>query len=92
MGLFDILERGNRKKDLFSIPCDYDGYNFVFKSNITNPSIYDEITKTLTNNKININSIEEYKKLTKNSDIDIFYEFYNNNEQQKDAMILITPE
>ena len=77
MGLFDILKRENRKKDLFSIPCDYDGYDFVFKSNITNPAIYDEITKLITNNKININSIEEYKKLTKNSDIDIFYEFYN---------------
>ena len=61
MGLFDIFKRNkefeNKKDDLFSIPCDYDGYDFVFKSNITNPSIYDEITKILTNDKISIKNI-----------------------------------
>ena len=81
MGLFDIFKRNkefeNKKDDLFSIPCDYDGYDFVFKSNITNPSIYDEITKILTNDKISIKNMKEYKDLTINSDIDVFYEFYD---------------
>lgn len=81
MGLFDIFKRnkgfGNKKDDLFSIPCDYDGYDFVFKSNITNPLIYDEITKILTNGKISIKNMEEYKNLTIHSDIDVFYEFYD---------------
>lgn len=81
MGLFDIFKRNkefeNKKDDLFSIPCDYDGYDFVFKSNITNPSIYDEITKILTNDKISIKNMEEYKNLTIHSDIDTFYEFYD---------------
>lgn len=81
MGLFDIFKRNkrieNKKEDLFSIPCDYNGYDFVFKSKITNPSIYDEITKILTNDKISIKSMKEYKNLTINSDIDEFYEFYD---------------
>ena len=81
MGLFDIFKRENklenRKKDLFSIACDYDGYDFVFKSNITNPVIYDEITRILTNDKMSIKSMEEYKNLTKNSVLDVFYEFYD---------------
>lgn len=81
MGLFDIFKREkkieNKKDDLFSIPCDYDGYDFVFKINITNPAIYDEITRILTNDKMSIKSMEEYKNLTKNSDLDVFYEFYD---------------
>lgn len=78
MGIFDIL-KGNKNNlvDLFAIPCDYDGYDFVFKSTITNPKIYEEITKVLTNDKLKINNLEEYKKLNKNSDMDIFYKFYD---------------
>jgi hypothetical protein len=41
MRLFDILKRKNKKADLFSITCNYDGYDFVFKNNITNPAIYE---------------------------------------------------
>ncbi len=77
MGIFNIFKKNNRKNDLFSIPCDYDGYDFIFKSNITNPEIYEEITKVLTNSKINVKNIEEYNKLKKDSDIDTFYEFYD---------------
>lgn len=81
MGLFDIFKRNKRierkKVDLFSIPCDYDGYDFIFRSKITDPSIYDEITKILTNDKISIKSMKEYKNLTINSDTDEFYEFYD---------------
>lgn len=81
MRLFDIFKKNkefeNKKDDLFSIPCDYDGYDFIFKRNITNPSIYDEITKILTNDKISIKNMKEYKDLTINSDIDVFYEFYD---------------
>lgn len=81
MGLFDIFKRNKRieskKDDLFSMPCDYDGYDFIFRSKITDPSIYDEITRILTNDKISIKSMKEYKNLTINSDVDEFYEFYN---------------
>ena len=81
MGLFDIFKRNKRikskKADLFSIQCDYDGYDFIFRSKITDPSIYDEITKILTNDKISIKSMKEYKNLTINSDTDEFYEFYD---------------
>lgn len=81
MGLFGAFKRNKRieskKTDLFSIPCDYDGYDFIFRSKITNPSIYNEITKILTNDKISIKSMKEYKNLTINSGIDEFYEFYD---------------
>lgn len=78
MKIFNILKgKKNNLVDLFEIPCDYDGYDFVFKSNITNPKIYEEITKVLTNDKLKINNLEEYKKLNKNSDMDTFYKFYD---------------
>ena len=78
MKILDILKgKKNNLVDLFEIPCDYDGYDFVFKSNITNPKIYEEITKVLTNDKLKINNLEEYKKLNKNSDMDTFYKFYD---------------
>lgn len=81
MGLFDVFKKNkrieNKKNDLFSIPCDYDGYDFIFKSKITNPSIYYEITKILTNDKISIKKMKEYNDLSINSDIDVFYRFYD---------------
>ena len=78
MGILGIFkEKKNNLEDLFEIPCDYDGYDFIFKSNITNPKIYEEITKVLTNSKLRINNLDEYKKLNKDSDMETFYEFYD---------------
>lgn len=80
MGLFDIFKQKNQydnKNDLFNIPCDYDGYDFIFKPNITNPNIYENITTIITNNKLSLNKMEEYNKLEKDSNINVFYEFYD---------------
>lgn len=77
MKIFNLFKKKNMKPNINTIPCNYDGYDFIFKSNITKPSIYDEVTKILTNDKISIKNMKEYKDLTINSDIDVFYEFYD---------------
>lgn len=61
--------------NLFENPCDYDRYNFAFKSNIKNPKKYEEMAKVLTSDKLENYNLEEYKKLSKCSDMDIFYLF-----------------
>lgn len=64
-------------EDLFSIPYDYDGYDFIFESGKTDPRLYEEINTIITNHKFDIKEIRNYKELKINSDNDLFNEFYD---------------
>lgn len=82
MGIFDIFKSKeknevSKKADIFSIPCDYDGYDISFEENYTNVELYKDINDIVTNGKIDINNIEEYEKLNVNSTEDVFLRFYD---------------
>lgn len=77
MKILNIFKNKNVKPNINTIPYDYDGYDIQFKSGITEPKLYQEINDLITNSKFNINSINEYKNLKKNSDEDEFFEFYD---------------
>lgn len=74
-----FLKKKNKEQDknIFSIPCDYDGYDIVFCSGVTDLSLYAEINDIITEKSFDINSIDLYKKLSKDSTIEEFYEFYD---------------
>lgn len=78
-------------RNIFLIPCDYDGYDFVFSSGITDVSLYAKINDIITEKGININNIDLYKNLSKNSTIEEFYEFYDKwiNENLKENNYII---
>lgn len=82
MGIFDKSKKDNNQKEenkfekLYSMACDYDGYDMVFLENFTNPGIYAQINNIITNGKAHMDAIDTYKDLTKNSNIDEFYTFY----------------
>lgn len=67
----------SEKEDLFSIPYDYDGYDFLFEVGKTDPKLYEEINDIVTNGKFNIREIKNYEVLKMNSDNDLFFEFYD---------------
>lgn len=72
-----ILNKKEIKNDIFSIPCDYDGYDLVFLSGITNPKLFKEFNAIITNNKLDISQLNEYKKLQIDSDKELFMDFYS---------------
>lgn len=82
MGIFDKFKKDNSKKEenkfekLYSIACDYDGYDMVFLENFTDPGIYAQINNIITNGKVCMDAIDTYKDLTKDSSTDDFYSFY----------------
>lgn len=80
MGLFNIFKskvKAPTKEDIFSIPCDYNGYDISFEENYTNVELYKEINDLVTNGKIDINNIEGYKELNTNSTKYDFLDFYD---------------
>ena len=78
MIFFDKFKKNvSDKMDIFDIPYDYDGYDIVYEKGKTDFKLYDEFNKILTNEKYDISTLNEYKKLSRESDMDDFYEFYN---------------
>lgn len=79
MGLFDTFKRKNKilKKELLDLPCDYDGYDVVFKNGITNPELYSKFNNIITNNKLSINNMTEYQTFLTSTDNDSFNIFYD---------------
>ena len=80
MGLFDKFRNKKKhiiKMDIFDIPYDYDGYDLVFESGITEPNLYERFNQIVTNGKYDITSMSEYKELSISSDLDKFYKFYD---------------
>jgi hypothetical protein len=67
----------SNKDDILTIPCDYDGYDISFEENFTNVELYKDINNIVTVGKVDINSIEEYKRLNTNSSVDEFLNFYD---------------
>ena len=70
----DYLNTLSEKGD---IPYDYDGYDLVFESGITEPNLYERFNQIVTNGKYDITSMSEYKELSISSDLDKFYKFYD---------------
>ena len=82
MGIFNIFKSKDRnenskKVDILTIPYDYDGYDISFEENFTNVELYKDINNIVTVGKVDINSIEEYKRLNTNSSVDEFLNFYD---------------
>jgi len=80
MGLFSIFkkkENDNNKKDIFSIPYDYTGYDIRFEEGYTDVNLYKKINDIVTLGKVDIEKIEGFSKLNKNSSEDDFDEFYD---------------
>lgn len=79
MGLLNIFKKNKNKigNDIFSIPCDYDGYDLVFKSGTTDPKLYEEFNEIITNNQFDISQLNEYKQLKIDSDEELFATFYD---------------
>lgn len=77
--MFNIFKKKNKitKKELFSIPCDYDGYDLVFEEGVTDSKLYGEFNDIITDGKLSINKIKEYEEFMKNMNEDTFYTFYD---------------
>ena len=77
--MFNIFKKKNKitKKELFSIPCDYDGYDLVFEEGVTDSKLYGEFNDIITDGKLSINKIKEYEEFMKNMNEDTFYNFYD---------------
>lgn len=86
MGLFNIFKKKETTYDkmqkLLSIPCDYDGYDIVFREGKTDPETYKEFFGIITNFKINLDEISSYELFLKERSVDTFYEFYNDLLQE----------
>lgn len=77
MGIFDIFKKNTKiEKDLFDLPCDYDGYELVFNES-TNPMLYVQFNDVMTDNKLNINDMPEYQALSKDYNSESFDVFYD---------------
>lgn len=82
MGIFNNFKskeknENSKKVDILTIPCAYDGYDISFEENFTNVELYKDINNIVTVGKVDISTIEEYKKLNKNSSRDEFLNFYD---------------
>lgn len=82
--MFNIFKKKDKRLSsndtwqlLMEIPCDYNGYDIVFKTGKTDPIIYDKISKIISNNKYSLSELEFFKKMNINSSIDDFLGFYN---------------
>jgi hypothetical protein len=81
MGLFDKFSKDKSAQglpDILSIPCDYNGYDLIFEEGMTNPVVYSDITALVTNNNVDINEIEGYDELERNTPEEEFYDFFDN--------------
>lgn len=77
MSLLKMKKEKNSYEMLLQIPCDYDGYDIVFEENSTDPEIYVKINDIITNGKTDMKNIRSFGSLSKNSDLDEFYIFYD---------------
>lgn len=75
MSLFKKTESSYDR--LLQIPYDYDGYDVVYEENSTDPEIYAEINEIITNGKADMANIGSYANLSEKSDLDEFYNFYD---------------
>jgi hypothetical protein len=81
MGLFDKFSKDKNTQglpDILSIPCDYNGYDLIFEEEMTNPVVYSDITALITNNNVDVNEIEGYDELERNTPEEEFYDFFDN--------------
>ncbi len=62
---------------LLLIPCDYDGYDLVFQEKKTEPELYQNISRMISNGIYDISGLESYRRLCMEPDEDRFYEFYD---------------
>lgn len=77
MGIFGMFKKNEKLMNLFDIPCDYDWYDLVFKTSCTDPKLYEKFNNLITNNTFDITTLLKYKKLDKNSDEEVFNDFYD---------------
>lgn len=88
MGLFNLFHKektnnekdgihGNNaeieKKDLLSIPCDYDGYE-LFDTEYMDLKLFSEINAIITNGRFDLDALQEYGAALENKGDDLFGE------------------
>jgi len=65
------------KQDLFSIPCEYDGYDMVFEEGTTDVKLYEVFNEMITDRRYDINILPEYHALLDHRDEEHFDTFYD---------------
>lgn len=77
MGFLKLLHGTKKRKDLFDIACDYDGYDIVYEEETTDINLYKFFNEIITNSRYDITVLSEYRLLMENNTEDAFDEFYD---------------
>lgn len=72
-----IKSKKQTKPDLFSIPCEYDGYDMVFEEGTTDVKLYEAFNEVITDRRYDINALPEYHALLEHRDEEHFDTFYD---------------
>lgn len=63
MGFLKLLHGTKKRKDLFDIACDYDGYDIVYEEETTDINLYKFFNEIITNSRYDITVLSEYRLL-----------------------------
>lgn len=80
------------KPDLFSIPCEYDGYDMVFEEGTTDAKLYEAFNEVITDRRYDINTLPEYHMLLDRKDeehFDTFYDCWIRELEKNDFVFLL---
>ena len=77
MSFLKLLHGMKKRKDLFDIACDYDGYDIVYEEETTDVNLYKFFNEIITNLRYDITVLPEYRLLMENNTEDAFNEFYD---------------
>ncbi len=65
------------KPELFSILCEYDGYDLVFEEGTIDAKLYEAFNEIITDRRYDINTLPEYRVLLDRKDEEHFNTFYD---------------
>ena len=60
MSFLKLLHGMKKRKDLFDIACDYDGYDIVYEEETTDVNLYKFFNEIITNLRYDITVLPEY--------------------------------
>lgn len=72
-----IKSKKQMKPDLFSISCEYDGYDLVFEEGTIDAKLYESFNEIITDRRYDINTLPEYHVLLDRKDEEHFNTFYD---------------
>lgn len=62
-GISKVITWYEKRKDLFDIACDYDGYDIVYEEETTDINLYKFFNEIITNSRYDITVLSEYRLL-----------------------------